>query len=63
MSAQASAGFVIWKKGAESLWLIGSTREGRVAPSAQTQGTECVKGIVKKDVNDLHPLAPTPEAG
>ena len=48
MSALVSAEFVIWKKGAESLWLIGSTREGRVAPCAETQGTEYVKGIVKR---------------
>lgn len=47
MSALASAEFVIWMKGAESLWLIGSTWKDRVAPSTETQGTECVKEIVK----------------
>lgn len=47
-SAQASAEFVIWKREAKLLWLIGSAREGRVAPSTETQGTECVNGIVKR---------------
>lgn len=47
-SARASAEFVIWKREAELLWLIGSAREGRVAPSTETQGTECVNGIVKR---------------
>lgn len=63
-SALASAEFVICKKGAESLWLIGSAWEGRAAPSADTQGTGCVEGgggDRKEDVNDLRPLAPTPE--
>lgn len=50
----ASAEFVIWKKGAESLWLIGSTREGRVAPIAETQGTKCVKGTVKRLMTCVH---------
>lgn len=62
-SALASAEFVIWKKGAESPWLIGSTWEGRVVPSTETQGNRVCEGDCKEDVNDLDPLAPTPEAG